>query len=71
MVLAVAVNEVYISLYTDLVLFYTYNNIHKIILTVAELELWTDLDCVFIKILPVGYESILISKILYKCLQEY
>ena len=39
MVLAVAVNEVYISLYTDLVLFYTYNNIHKIILTVAELEL--------------------------------
>ena len=40
MVLAVEVNEVYISLYTGFVVFYTYNNIHKIIWTIVELELW-------------------------------
>ena len=71
MVLAVEVNEVYISSYTEFVVFYTYNNIHKIIWTIVELELWTDKECVFIKILPVGHESILIAKFLYEFLQEY
>ena len=42
MVLAVEASEVYISLYTKFVVFYTYNNIPEIIWTIVELEIWTD-----------------------------